>query len=84
MKIIHVALITGSIVGALTASAVAADEKMSFFITSVGGGKGGDLGGLAGADAHCGTVTLTLGSSCSAISQRCAPSPIAAIGFQPR
>jgi hypothetical protein len=27
--------------------------EMSFFITSVGLGKGGDLGGLAGADAHC-------------------------------
>jgi hypothetical protein len=26
---------------------------MSFFITSVGSGRGGDLGGLAGADAHC-------------------------------
>jgi hypothetical protein len=26
---------------------------MSFFITSVGLGRGGDLGGLAGADAHC-------------------------------
>nr|WP_231402605.1 hypothetical protein [Caenimonas aquaedulcis] len=26
---------------------------MSFFITSVGSGKGGDLGGIAGADAHC-------------------------------
>lgn len=26
---------------------------MSFFITSVGPGKGGDLGGLEGADAHC-------------------------------
>jgi hypothetical protein len=26
---------------------------MSFFVTSVGLGKGGDLGGLAGADAHC-------------------------------
>jgi hypothetical protein len=26
---------------------------MSFFITSTGSGKGGDLGGLAGADAHC-------------------------------
>jgi hypothetical protein len=26
---------------------------MSFFITSVGSGKGADLGGLAGADAHC-------------------------------
>jgi hypothetical protein len=26
---------------------------MRFFVTSVGVGKGGDLGGLAGADAHC-------------------------------
>lgn len=26
---------------------------MSFFISSVGSGKGGDFGGLAGADAHC-------------------------------
>ena len=26
---------------------------MNFFLTSVGIGKGGDLGGLAGADAHC-------------------------------
>jgi hypothetical protein len=26
---------------------------MSFFVTSTGVGKGGDLGGLAGADAHC-------------------------------
>jgi hypothetical protein len=26
---------------------------MSFFVTSAGSGKGADLGGLAGADAHC-------------------------------
>src|ERR1700682_3541724 len=26
---------------------------MSFFVTSVGSGKGANLGGLAGADAHC-------------------------------
>ena len=31
----------------------AQDNKMGFFITSVGSGKGGDLGGLDGADAHC-------------------------------
>lgn len=28
-------------------------EPMGFFITSVGPGNGGDLGGLEGADAHC-------------------------------
>ncbi len=29
---------------------------MSFFVTSVGSGKGADLGGLAGADRHCQTL----------------------------
>src|ERR1700741_978588 len=28
-------------------------QPMSFFVTSVGLGKGADLGGLAGADQHC-------------------------------
>ena len=28
-------------------------QPMSFFVTSVGSGDGGNLGGLAGADAHC-------------------------------
>lgn len=31
----------------------APDGGMSFFVTSVSPGRGGDLGGLAGADAHC-------------------------------
>src|SRR6187402_2502504 len=31
----------------------AARQPMSFFITSVGKGDGANLGGLAGADAHC-------------------------------
>lgn len=35
------------------APATSAQNEMSFFITSVGGGNGADLGGLAGADAHC-------------------------------
>jgi hypothetical protein len=30
-----------------------ATGPMGFFVTSVGSGKGADLGGLAGADAHC-------------------------------
>lgn len=36
--------------------------KMSFFITSVGSGKGADLGGLAGADAHCAQLAKAAGS----------------------
>ena len=35
---------------------------MSFFVTSVGLGKGGDLGGLAGADAHCQALAAAAGA----------------------
>ncbi|MEO5925735.1 MAG: lectin [Bryobacteraceae bacterium] len=38
---------------AAQAKAKAPPPPMSFFITSVGNGKGANLGGLAGADAHC-------------------------------
>jgi len=40
-----------------------AQSSMTFFVTSVGPGKGGDLGGLAGADAHCARLALAAGSS---------------------
>jgi hypothetical protein len=35
---------------------------MSFFVTSVGLNKGGDLGGLAGADAHCQALAQAAGA----------------------
>lgn len=35
---------------------------MGFFITSEGPGKGGDLGGLAGADAHCQKLATAVGA----------------------
>lgn len=35
---------------------------MGFFVTSVGSGKGGDLGGLAGADAHCQQLATAAGA----------------------
>ena len=38
-----------------------ASPQMSFFITSVGSGKGADLGGLAGADAHCQALAKAVG-----------------------
>jgi hypothetical protein len=41
--------------------AAAPPPPMSFFITSVGLGKGGDLGGLAGADAHCQALATAAG-----------------------
>ncbi len=37
-------------------------KKMSFFITSVGMGEGANLGGLAGADAHCAKLAKAAGS----------------------
>lgn len=36
--------------------------NMTFFVTSVGSGKGADLGGLAGADAHCQQLAATVGA----------------------
>ena len=42
-----------AVLGAFAALAQNADSRMSFFITSVGPGDGANLGGLAGADAHC-------------------------------
>ena len=36
--------------------------EMSFFITSVGSGNGGNLGGLAGADKHCQTLATAAGA----------------------
>jgi len=41
----------------------AQQNNMSFFVTSAGSGKGGDLGGLAGADAHCQALAQAAGSS---------------------
>jgi hypothetical protein len=40
----------------------AQQNNMSFFVTSAGSGKGGDLGGLAGADAHCQALAQAAGS----------------------
>src|SRR5690242_17812466 len=42
-------------------AAEAQDNSMSFFITSVGLGKGANLGGLDGADAHCAALAEAAG-----------------------
>lgn len=39
-----------------------APPPMSFFVTSVGLGKGADLGGIAGADKHCQALATAAGS----------------------
>jgi hypothetical protein len=54
IKMISGMLAVSLVVCATNAAAQAATApRMTFFITSVGAGDGGNLGGLAGADAHC-------------------------------
>jgi len=40
----------------------ATQNSMTFFVTSVGSGKGADLGGLAGADRHCQSLAQAAGA----------------------
>ena len=44
------------------AQAPAPPQPMSFFVTSVGRGDGANLGGLAGADAHCQQLAAAVGA----------------------
>ena len=48
---------------AVTSVAQATPATMSFFVTSEGKGKGADLGGLEGADAHCQALAKAAGST---------------------
>jgi len=43
-------------------AALAQQAKMTFFVTSVGNGKGANFGGLAGADKHCQTLATAAGA----------------------
>ena len=52
-----------AVLAASTFSASAADAPMSFFVTSVGSGAGANLGGLDGADAHCGVLAEAAGTT---------------------
>jgi hypothetical protein len=47
---------------AVAAIACGSSRKMSFFVTSVPTGNGGNIGGLAGADAHCQALAANAGS----------------------
>ncbi len=54
-------LVAAAAIAATAGVALAQDAKMSFFVTSVGSGKGADLGGLKGADAHCASLAEAAG-----------------------
>src|SRR5262249_31495108 len=48
-------------VGAQAQQGPQPNANMSFFVTSKGPGKGADLGGIAGADAHCQQLAQSVG-----------------------
>jgi hypothetical protein len=55
--------LAGAVVLALSACQTSEPEnKMTFFVTSAGSGKGADLGGLAGADKHCQDLASAVGA----------------------
>jgi len=45
------------------ATAAQAQQAMTFFVSSAGSGSGANLGGLAGADAHCQSLAKAAGSA---------------------
>jgi hypothetical protein len=64
MKAMRLALFASAALLCLSAvdGVQAQQTAMTFFVTSVGPGKGGDLGGLAGADAHCQRLAAAVGA----------------------
>lgn len=60
---ISIGLCAGVFALVLAAPASAQQSTMTFFVTSAGPGKGGDLGGLEGADRHCSTLAQSAGVS---------------------
>jgi hypothetical protein len=56
MTMMKIAGLAGALFVYTAAGVAAQDTSMSFFVTSVNPGKGGDLGGLAGADAYCASL----------------------------
>ena len=56
-------LVSAAVIWAgVAAVAQAQTSGMTFFVTSVGSGKGADFGGLAGADKHCQTLAAAVGA----------------------
>jgi hypothetical protein len=61
-SMIALAALSLGLAGAAQAQQAPQAPNMSFFVTSTSLGKGGDLGGLAGADAHCQQLAGTVGA----------------------
>ena len=63
VRFARVFLLASAALLALGASLFAQQNAMTFFVTSVGIGKGADLGGLEGADKHCQSLAQAAGST---------------------
>lgn len=62
-SILAFAIAAGSLAaGAAVAQETSVSHPMGFFVTSVGLGDGGNLGGLEGADAHCQSLASAAGA----------------------
>ncbi len=61
-RILIAALSAAAFVGGVAGATAQQAEPMTFFISSAGSGKGGDLGGLEGADRICQTLAAAAGA----------------------
>jgi hypothetical protein len=62
MARVNMTILASAALLALAGVAQAQQSSMTFFVTSVGPGNGGDLGGLEGADAHCQKLAAAAGA----------------------
>src|SRR3569832_843769 len=67
-RISHFGLVSAAALFASLAvqPAQAQSANTTFFVTSAGPGKGGDLGGIEGADKHCQTMAAAAGATAKA------------------
>lgn len=62
-KMLCLSLVASAALAAIVAGGVSAQQSnMTFFVTSTNLGKGGDLGGLTGADQYCQTLARSVGA----------------------
>src|SRR5260221_1179118 len=64
-KLVRLSIVAAAMLAGLSSTASAQQPQahnMTFFVTSIGPGKGGDLGGLAGADAYCQRLATAAGA----------------------
>jgi hypothetical protein len=65
-RTVRLSIFAAAMLGSVTTGALSQQgpqfPNMTFFVTSVGSGKGANLGGLAGADAHCQQLAASVGA----------------------